>query len=203
MAKRLTIKDIQTMNEGDFTRENIDKILPQMVRIFENRARSFSNKKNVNVFSPALEKMYTLYPNRIVYDQNASFQSKQALAFRIQEFFRAKTSSVSGAREVARDQDARLFGVNQYGRPNYRMTKDERTRFWSDYEEFMNQNPRWSQGSYKVQEALSELKRDGQLDRAFGHIAVNRLINNKLKEIEDAARPSSYALQMRQRGSNK
>lgn len=203
MPKRITIKSIQEMDSGDFTSENIDKILPQMVRIFKNRARSFSNKKNTNVYSPALEKMEELYPFGVSYNKNSSFQSKQALGFRIQEFFRAKTSSVSGAREVMRDQDIRLFGKDSRGRPIYRMTKDERTRFWSDYEEFLNQHPQWSGKSYRVQEAISELKLNGELDKKSGHVQVNQLILKKLKELEDGSRPSGYELQMRQRGSNR
>jgi len=69
----------------------------------------------------------------------------------LQDFFNAKSSTVSGWKKISAEQDARLFGtttkrrkrvlnsdgktyhyeyVDTYANPQRRMTDDERTRFW-------------------------------------------------------------------------
>ena len=53
------------------------------------------------------------------------------------KFFDAKSSTVKGAREIMRQQDARIFGADASGKPLQRMTRKQRENFWSLYDEFM------------------------------------------------------------------
>jgi len=53
------------------------------------------------------------------------------------KFFDAKSSTVKGAREIMRQQDARIFGTDASGNPLQRMSRKQRENFWSLYDEFM------------------------------------------------------------------
>lgn len=52
------------------------------------------------------------------------------------KFFGSKSSTVSGAREIMKQQDARIFGVDASGKPLKRMTRNQRENFWALYDEF-------------------------------------------------------------------
>ena len=57
---------------------------------------------------------------------------------RAHDFLRAKSSTVSGARDIMRQQDERIFGINEKtGKPNARLTRDQREMFWDLYDEFL------------------------------------------------------------------
>lgn len=178
MAKTITISQIQSADIAAWKKEDYEKYLPQMIKKYNDRARSFSNTKNKNVFSYALDKMEDWLDNNTYAraskgklrmpnptgNGRRDFSRMEVVAYRIQEFFRAETSSVSGARRVARDQDARLFGVNARGNPVRRMTYEERKKFWDVYDEFLNQNQKWSDKSYRAQEVIASMVTDGTLD---------------------------------------
>ena len=188
MAKIRTIAQIQNVdiNSKEFV-DNFDENLEVMIKKFNARSRSFSNVKNKNVFSYALDKMedwldHNTYakaargqlkiPNS-TNDGRRDYTRKQVLAFKIQEFFRSETSSVKGARQVARDQDARLFGVDARGNPLIRMNYKERKKFWEVYDEFLNQNKQWSEKSYRAQEVISSMVRDGSITRGDLQTVLN------------------------------
>ena len=179
MASTITISQIQSADIATWKKEDYEKYLPQMIKKYNDRVRSFSNAKNKNVFSYAIDKMEdwlnnntyakaargTLKMPNPTGDNRRDFARREVIAYRIQEFFRAETSSVSGARRVARDQDARLFGVNARGNPVRRMTFEERQRFWAVYDEFLNQNKEWSDKSYRAQEVIASMVEDGTIEK--------------------------------------
>lgn len=58
---------------------------------------------------------------------------------RAHDFLNAKSSTVSGSRDIMRQQDERIFGVNELtGKPNARMTREQRENFWALYDEFLS-----------------------------------------------------------------
>lgn len=61
--------------------------------------------------------------------------------FRYATFFNSETSTAEGIKRLNREQDARIFGVDNKGRPRSTMSKEERTLFWDTYEEYKNQFP--------------------------------------------------------------
>lgn len=57
---------------------------------------------------------------------------------RAHDFLKAKSSKVSGARDIMRQQDERIFGINEKtGKPNARLSRDQRKLFWDLYDEFL------------------------------------------------------------------
>lgn len=82
---------------------------------------------------------------------------------RYSKFFNSVSSTVAGIKALNREQDARIFGVDEKGNPLNTMTKDERDLYWSVYDEFFNQETDVfsSYGSSRVQQAVAEVQNSG------------------------------------------
>ena len=122
------------------SKREIVSLLKQVRGKYETRDKVL-DRYSYKIYSPAKEKMDAYYkasgkiaPSKI--SRNRAYNE----IFQIQQFFKAKTSDVKGAKEVMRDQDIRIFGATKTGRPKKRMTTDQRTRFWSLYEDFISTN---------------------------------------------------------------
>lgn len=143
MAKRLTYDDIRNLDPAKISKMSkpeVVSLLKQVRKKYDVRAKSL-DRVSEKIYSPAKEKMDAYYeaagriaPSRI--SRNRAYNE----IFQIQQFFNAKTSDVKGAKEVMRDQDIRIFGTTKSGRPKKRMTTEQRTRFWSLYEDFISTN---------------------------------------------------------------
>jgi hypothetical protein len=135
------------------------EMLRQFREKFRYREKAF-NRAGKNVYSPALEKMEDYYDrNGERSPEKMTVHQIRSELFHIQEFFKSKTGDVKGAREVMREQDIRIFGENARGNPAKRMTIEERTKFWSVYEEFLStyKNAEAVYGSEKIQQYLGSL----------------------------------------------
>lgn len=77
---------------------------------------------------------------------------------RYSKFFQDETSSEKGIKRVNTQQDVRIFGADEKGRPKRKMTNSEREKYWSLYEEFQNQQPTANSkyGSESVQQMVAE-----------------------------------------------
>lgn len=143
MAKRVTYDYIRNLDPAEvskMSKREIVSLLKQVRGKYETRAKVL-DKYSDKVYSPAKEKMDVYYQKTgKIPLSNISRNSAYNEIFQIQQFFKAKTSDVKGAREVMRDQDIRIFGSTKSGRPRKRMTTEQRTRFWSLYAEFINTN---------------------------------------------------------------
>lgn len=74
-------------------------------------------------------------------------------------FFTGKTSTIKGALEVNKEQDIRIFGKDSRGRPNRTMSNEERIKYWSVYNEYLEQNKGavGQYGSDRIQIILGDL----------------------------------------------
>lgn len=142
--KKLTYKQLATMSPeeiGKLNKTQMVGLLKQARSKYETRAKSFA-KQGKNFYSPAQEKIEAYYDeNGKIAPSKVSRNRAMNEIFVIQDFFRAKTGTVAGARQVMREQDARIFGVSaKTGSPKHRLSREQRTRFWEVYEEFINQH---------------------------------------------------------------
>lgn len=176
MAK-LTKKKLVNMDAseiGSLTQKPLRSLIRQARELYERQAKTFSRYEGT-VYSPALEGMEDYFDEK---GKKAISRMKmnemRAELFKIQDFFKAKTSTVPGARKVAIEQDINIFGVNEKtGRPNHRMTIGERTAFWSAYNEFTNMETEgeirgW--GSNTIQQYLGQIMLGSEsrpVDRRF------------------------------------
>lgn len=164
MAKRITYSRLKSMSETEISKlstkdGSAQEMLRQFREKFRYREKAF-NRAGKNVYSPALEKMEDYYDrNGERSPEKMTVHQIRSELFHIQEFFKSKTGDVKGAREVMREQDIRIFGENSRGNPVRRMTIEERTKFWSVYEEFLStyKNAEAVYGSEKIQQYLGSL----------------------------------------------
>lgn len=167
MAKKITYSKLKSMSPTEISKLNAQQaaeMLRQFREKFRYREKAF-DRAGKNVYSPALEKMEEYYQRNGVQSPDSMNVNKiRSELFHIQEFFNSDTADVKGARKVMREQDARIFGVNERGMPNYRMSIEERTKFWSVYEEFVNTYAPDAHmlGSYRLQQYLGEVTREGR-----------------------------------------
>lgn len=126
---------------GKMKSPELRELLRGVRNLFNHQEKTFKRYEK-SVFSPALEKMRGFYEDR---GKNApsrmNMNQMRNEIFKLQEFFDADTSTVPGARRVQAEQDRRIFGTDSRGRAKNRMTVEERTNFWTVFEEYKKMRP--------------------------------------------------------------
>lgn len=126
---------------GKMKSPELRELLRGVRNLFNHQEKTFKRYEK-SVFSPALEKMRDFYEDR---GKNApsrmNMNQMRNEIFKLQEFFDADTSTVPGARRVQAEQDRRIFGTDSRGRAKNRMTVEERTNFWTVFEEYKKMRP--------------------------------------------------------------
>ena len=180
---------------GKLKKSQLKDVLRGARQLFNAQEKVFEKYKDT-VWSGALEKMQDFY------DENSKKAvSKMNMAqmrsevFRLQDFFESDTSTVPGARKVMKEQDERIFGINEKtGRPKKRMTLEERTKFWAAYNTFISlQSESYVRrmGSNTIQQYLGDIIMSGRgnvdIDADFFSEMANDLENRKTEEDWEAA----------------
>ena len=126
---------------GKMKSPELRELLRGARNLFNQQEKTFKRYEK-SVFSPALDKMKDFYDDR---GKNApsrmNMNQMRNEVFKLQEFFSADTSTVPGARRVQAEQDRRIFGTDSRGRAKNRMTVEERTNFWTVFEEYKKMRP--------------------------------------------------------------
>lgn len=190
---RITYAKIKSMSATELskldTREAAE-LLRQFREKFRFRQKAFQRAKSV--YSPALEKMEQYYErNGVQSTETMNVNKIRSELFQIQDFFKARTSDVKGARQVMREQDERIFGLNERGNPARRMTVEERTKFWQVYDEFLKtyKNAEAIYGSEKIQQYLGELTISGRKQRGVfkrGEIGMMEQLSSLEKTLRES-----------------
>lgn len=184
------IKKMSASEIGKLDKKQSAELLRKFREKFKMRQKQFA-RAGKNVYSPALEKMDVFYEEHGMQSTEKMTRNRmQSEIFHIQEFFQSETGEVSGARKVMREQDARIFGVNEKGKPNARMSIEERTRFWQVYDEYMRMHPKNDNPymSGKIQQYLGEIMLDGRENRVaykIGKYSLLKAINELQQKIEE------------------
>ena len=192
MAKKITYSQLKNMSATEISKLSQSEaagLLKQFREKLTYRERAFK-RAGSNVYSPALEKVQDYYDrNGVQSPESMNVNKLRSELFHIQEFFNSKTADVKGAREVMREQDARIFGTSAKGVPLKRMTREERDRFWATYDEFLRtyKNAEAIYGSDKIQQFLGEMTLEGRKQSGFrkGSIGLIKQLNTlsaKLRE---------------------
>lgn len=192
MARRITYAKLKSMDASEISKlsqREAAEMLRQFREKFQYRQKAF-DRAGKNVYSPALEKMEGYYErNGVQSPESMNVNRIRSELFHIQEFFNSKTADVKGARKVMRDQDASIFGVDSKGRPLKRMSIEERTEFWSTYEEFLKtyKNAEAMYGSDRIKQFLGDvMKGDKARKSMFSAGLTERFnaLNSMLRESE-------------------
>ena len=160
----LTSQDLNALS-----RRQAQGLLREARKKFQARVRQLE-KVASSVYSHSLNKMQDFYSETETKapSQTNLQDAKKELA-RLRDFFASEGSTVEGARKIQREQDARIFGEDEFGRPKSRMTLNQRKRFWSIYEEFSSSytNAEYLYGSNRIQQFLGQMIK-ADPDRKFG-----------------------------------
>lgn len=141
---------------GKNGRKKLESYVKSLKFGYKRRVQSFKKKGLVSHAQIALEG--TLPPGKEV-QLTKMTRNQLILEFaRYSKFFQDTTSSEEGIKEVNRQQDIRIFGSDQKGRPKRTMTDTERQKYWSLYEEYQNQQPTANSryGSESIQQMVAE-----------------------------------------------
>lgn len=127
--------DITDPYWSHITADQARKIASKMLQYAETNVRQI---EKANLFSPSYE-VYKNSGGKLQPLPADASRSKAILELaRLQQFLGSQTSTAKGIREVNRQQDIRIFGVNpKTGNPKHKMTIKERKAFWAAYNEFM------------------------------------------------------------------
>lgn len=159
--KTITYEEIRKFSPTELGKMSKSQLkdLVRRVRV-KNQTRLEQLERTPSVYSPAAEKMREFY-NSNGEKALSKMTRNQMLGelFASQSFHSAKTSTVAGARKVAREQDIKIFGESASGRPRARMTREQRVKFWAIYEEFTKtyKNMEYLYGSNRIQQALGQM----------------------------------------------
>lgn len=137
------IAKLKAKNPDDM--KKLAQYINTLRRGFHSRVRQI---KKANLYSYAADateersKLKDLPASQITKGRDPSSARNALLAefAKYQQFFEDKTSTVEGILEENREQDKRIFGVDDEGNPLGTLTKDQRVDFWSAWSEFQNQN---------------------------------------------------------------
>lgn len=110
-------------------------LLKQVRSLFKKQASTF--EKNPSVYSWAYEKMREWYKDHGEVKLN-SMKRVDAVAelSRLQDFFKAKSSTLKGSKELLEEQSKRIFGVDEKGKPLYKMNTEQSRSYWALYKEY-------------------------------------------------------------------
>ena len=152
------IKGLTPSEIGKMSKSQSVDLLRKMRTKFQTRNKQLEKAGGI-VYSPALEKMDAYYEDGRKSLSKITMNQAKSEIFQLQDFFKAETSTVAGARKVMKEQDARIFGTTPKGTPKKRMTVEQRTKFWSFYKEFLNtyKTAEYIYGSNKIQQFLGDM----------------------------------------------
>ena len=144
MARKLTKRRFTNLSPSDIGKMKSPE-LRELIRgarnLYSQQEKMFKKYEN-KVWSPALEKMQSYYEDR---GQKApsrmNINQMRNELFHLQDFFSADTSTVPGARQVAIEQDKRIFGTDEKGKARFRPTVEQRTKLWSLFTEYKSLRP--------------------------------------------------------------
>ena len=186
-----SIKDLKPSELGKMSKSQLTDLLRKIRVKTQTRMEQLGKAKGV--YSPAKE----------IFEANVktpslSKMSRNAMLHEIlehQSLHQSQTSTVSGARKVAREQDVRIFGEKN-GRPRHRMTLEQRSKFWSIYEEFQRtfKNAEYLYGSNRIQQYLGDMVIKKRL-KAGNDIDVedlNSLLSSLQQSIEEQEEQGGY-----------
>lgn len=210
---RITNKYLSELTWEDISSLKVKEIRPLLQTARQNLERRLGTfEKAPSVYSPAAEKIKEYYDERGQGKRKKSVNKMKLSDMRselnrISDFFRAKTSTVKGSRKVATEQDIAIFGSTKTGRPTHRMTKDERTQFWSLYEEYLNvhKSAMYIYGSNKIQQFLGDALLESRSRRGgFDFSLLNKILSEKgsLSDLEinvDRTSPASQFTRISER----
>lgn len=175
------IDQVMKMSGDDIN--TLRKYVSTMRSSYIRRIASFKRKGIYSYAQDAFEK--SLPSGRRGVDINKLSRNQLIFEFaRYSSFFNSMTSSEKGIKNVNMEQDQRLFGTDSRGRPNFRMSEEQRKAFWSTYDRYLSTEPvgvnRYGYGT--IQSKLADMVMSGEEISADNINDAIEKLNKKLEE---------------------
>lgn len=186
-----TINAIQNLSPEDIAgmKENeLERLVSQTRKQVERRIKNIEKR---GLYSHAAERSEPEIanrkdPNQLKFNDPRVMTVNQMRAemARHQTFLNAKSSTVKGIQEIEKQQDLRLFGPIKEGSktPAYRMTRQQRERYWALYNEYESRHHSASFDSNRVQQLIREEQDNLGSEASFEDILNNAFIRMQLEE---------------------
>ena len=147
-ADRLLSISAEELNK--LTKEQLLSATKRAYELAHKRVRAIRKK---HLYSPAFEVYFSGRMPTLPISADRVSKLRHEFA-KLHQFLAAKTSTVKGIEELKINEARRIFGDESQV-----MSDEQRRRFWTAYEEFMNQNPDylWGQLYKEVMQSLGEL----------------------------------------------
>lgn len=211
--KRLSLQSFKKMSQDDIkglSRKEAQNLLREARNLYYKRAATLEKYVGKgNFYSPAYENpgfknkkgdkrgmgIKAWYEEResqgkILVPSKTKIADAKAELSRLNQFFNSQSSTVKGTQEIARKQDIRIFGPSE-SNPNIpakRMTREERIKFWSVYNEYATSDTyeaRFYLRYRDVQEELGNviLSKRGK-DGGIGGVDIGKLLKELDKKLQ-------------------
>lgn len=211
--KRLSLQSFKKMSQDDIkglSRKEAQNILREARNLYYKRAATLEKYVGKgNFYSPAYENpgfqskkgdkrgmgIKTWYEEResqgkISAPSKTKIADAKAELSRLNQFFNSQSSTVKGTQEIARKQDIRIFGPSE-SNPNIpakRMTREERIKFWSVYNEYATSDAyeaRFYLRYRDIQEELGNviLSKRGK-DGGIGGVEIGKLLDELDRKLQ-------------------
>lgn len=199
-SKKISLQAFKKMSAEDIkslSRKEAQNILREVRQLYQKRAATLEKYVGKgNFYSPSYENpgfqnkkgerkgmgikgWYEVKESqgKIKAPSKTNIADAKAELSRLNDFFNAQSSTVKGAQEIARKQDIRIFGPSETNPniPAKRMTRDERIKFWSVYNEFASSDTYSSRFYHRYSDIQEEL----------GNIVLSKRKNKDGSSIND------------------
>lgn len=139
--KRLPRKKFASMSYSDIKslkRGEAQTLLALARKEFQRQAASFE-KSQKTVYSHSYEQMKTYYKyKKLLAPSKTKVADAKSELEHLRKFFSAESSTIKGARNIVREQSARIFGTDDSGKPKYVMSASQAAEYWATYTEYMS-----------------------------------------------------------------
>lgn len=174
-GRRMKPEDFAKYSARQGNLDQLRKIYMAMRASYGKRVSSF---KRADLYSHA-QTQYEMSRSTADNGRMKDYSRNQLIAeiVRLQNFFNAESSTLAGIRRLNYEQDVRLFGVVPGStEPRYRMTNDQRKRFWNLFNEYSGSSAFTQFASSQVQNALVDLM-VGPESQDFNNASLTERLN--------------------------
>ena len=194
--KRLPRKKFAAMSYSDIKslkRSETQTLLALARKEFQRQAASFE-KNQKTVYSHAYEQMKSYYKyKKLTAPSKTKVADAKSELEHLRKFFSSESSTIKGARNIIREQSARIFGENEAGKPNYVMSASQAAEYWATYNEYMSLYKTDSRfDSYRIQQLLGvyvlnskDFKKNRRADDFFFTAGDFERVHEKLMELDE------------------
>lgn len=137
------------------------RLLKKVMNLTKRRVKAIEKS---GVYSPAVQHILHSPSGKNYLDTKISeidtIQKTTAMISILHDFWAAQSSSISGAKKLEKEQNARIWGTKANGTPLYTMNIDEARAYWALVNEYGRQHPETTHfDSTRIQAVIGEMYR--------------------------------------------